>query len=480
MAEFAWKPQLKQALFMQRWEEEALYGGAAGGGKSDALLCEALRQVHIPHYRALILRDTFPQLEGLIARSYELYKAAFPKAVYNQSEKRWTFPSGAKIFFGYMQHENDKYNYQGKAYDFIGFDELTHFSKSQYEYLKSRNRPVGSGTRVYVRATANPDGKGMGWVKERFITPAPPMTTITEEEEIKMPDGKIVRKKMHRIFVPSTVFDNKKLLENDPDYLANLASLPEAQRNALLYGSWDSFMGQVFTEWKDDPAHYKDRKWTHVIEPFRVPGHWKVYRGFDWGYARPFSVGWYAVDTDGKVYRIREYYGCTNVANEGVKMDPVEVAENIKRIEGEDPNLRDRKIIGIADPAIFQSDRGESVAHMMERAPNFIYFQRGDHQRLPGKMQFHYRLAFDKNGECLFQVFNTCRNFIRTFPLLIYSTKDPEDVDSDCEDHIYDECRYVLMEHPISPKQTAAQEIRGDDPLDQRVPKNNRYEFFMV
>ena len=438
---------------MMRPEYEALYGGAAGGGKSDALLAEAMRQVNVKNYRGIIFRDTVPQLEGLISRSRDIYPLAYKGARYNDNKKVWLFPSGAKIFFGYMQREDDKYNYQGKAYDFIGFDELTHFTFTQYMYLLSRNRPMGPGTRVYVRCTANPDGKGLGWVKDRFITPAPPLTPIKDDYNVVSPDGKMITLSKKRIFVPSTVFDNQELLKNDPNYLATLAALPEAERNALLYGSWDSFTGQVFTEWKNDPEHYDDHRWTHVINPFMIPGHWKIYRGYDFGYAKPFSVGWYAVDDRGKIYRIKEYYGCTGQPNTGVCYDPTRQAQEIKRIESEDPLLQGRTITGIADPAIFDESRGESIARMMERSPNFIYFQPGDHKRIPGKMQFHYRFAFDKDGDCMFQVFNTCKNFIRTIPNLVYSSKHFEDIDTDMEDHIYDECRYVLMEHPIAPRQ---------------------------
>lgn len=404
-----------------------------------------------------------------MARSEEIYSRVSPKAKFNSNNKTWKFPSGAKIFFGYMQREKDKYNYQGKAYDFVGMDELTHFSYSQYQYIKSRNRPLGSGTRVYIRCTCNPDGKGMGWVKDRFVTPAPPMTTIYENVSVKMPDGSVKKMKKSRIFIPSTIFDNQILLDNDPDYLATLASLPEAERNALLYGSWDSFTGQVFTEWRNDPEHYKDGFWTHVIEPFEIPSSWKIMRGFDFGYAKPFSVAWYAVDHNGKIYRIKEYYGCTGEPNKGIEIHPYEIAKNIRNIEDNDPMLKGRKITGIADPSIFDESRGESIARMMERSPNFIYWVGGDNNRLAGKMQYHYRFAFNENGECMFQCFNTCKDFIRTIPMLVYSDTKAEDIDTDMEDHIYDECRYIFMEHPIAPRVNVLQQIDINDPLNQRI-----------
>lgn len=189
-----------------------------GGGKSDALVIEALRQVNIPYYKAIILRKTFPQLAELIDKTLNYYPRIYPGARYNGSSHTWTFPSGAKIIFGSMQYAKDKIKYQGQAYDFIAFDELTHFTWEEYSYLFSRNRPNGPGTRVYIRSTANPGGVGHGWVKERFITAAPPMRTIREDAVVRFPDGHEEHRQKSRIFVPSTVFDNKILLKNDDSY----------------------------------------------------------------------------------------------------------------------------------------------------------------------------------------------------------------------------------------------------------------------
>lgn len=479
MANTIWKPQPKQIMFLQRPEYEALYGGAAGGGKSDALLAEALRQVHIPYYRAIIFRKTYPQLSELIDRSREIYGPAFPRAKYNASGHYWAFPNGAKIYFGNMQRTQDRVNYQGKRYDFIGFDELTHFTWDEYAYMFSRNRPNGPGTRVYIRATTNPGGVGHGWVKERFITAAPPMTRITEEIEVKRPDGQIDRTTRDRIFVPASVFDNKILLDNNPTYTASLAMLPDAERKALLYGDWDSFSGQVFTEFVDDPNHYNDRENTHVIAPFRIPAHWRIYRGFDFGYTRPFAVEWIAVDEERRAYIIAEYYGCTGTPNDGVKMNPKDIAAEIKRIENEHPLLKDKNIVGVADPAIFEESRGESIAQMMA-IPHGVYFGRGDNKRIPGKMQYHYRFAFDGDGIPMLYVFNTCKHFIRTIKNLVYDEKHVEDIDTDGEDHIYDCVRYVLMENPISPKLREEKKKPQFDPLDMFTDNKQKYRFYGI
>ena len=461
---------------MQRFEDEALYGGAAGGGKSDCALAEALRQVEIPHYHGLILRKTFPQLSDLIERSTEIYKRAYKKAKYNEQKHCWTFPSGAKIYFGSMQHTKDRTNYQGKRYDFIDFDELTQFKWDEYSYMFSRNRPQGPGTRCYIRAQANPGGVGHGWVKERFITAAKPMETIWEEFKIRFPDGHEESRWKSRIFVPSSVFDNPILLENKPEYLTNLASMPLQERNALLYGDWDTFAGQVFTEWRNDSDHYLDRINTHVIAPFKIPDTWSVWCSMDWGYSKPFSIGWYAVDHDGRMYRIREYYGCDGTPNVGVCLEPSDVAREIKRIESEDVNLKNRRIFRVGDPAIWGSQGTESIGALMERER--VYFEKGNNARINGKMQVHHRLAFDESGIPMLYVFNTCRHFIRTVPNLVYSERDVEDVDTEGEDHIYDELRYVCMKNPVAPRKNVPPKLIVYDPLDLAPKEYGRYDYY--
>lgn len=398
-------------------------------------------------------------------KSHRIYPRAYPKARYNGSEHCWTFPSGAKIYFGSMPNTTSFVRYQGLSFAFIGFDELTHFTQQEYEYLISRNRADGPGTRVYIRATANPGGIGHGWVKARFITPVPPGVTQTVKLKVENPNGEKIEMTRKRIFIKSSVFDNEKLLENDPNYLANLASLPDAQRRALLYGDWDSFEGQVFTEWRDNPEGYSNKKNTHVIEPFKIPKHWRRYRSFDFGYSKPFAVQWWAVDEDGTVYLYRQLYGCKKDSpNVGLQWEPHEIARKIREIE--DTFERGNKIIGVADPSIWDNSRGKegTVITMMEREG--VYFNKGKNDRLSGLMQFHHRLAFDKNGRPALYVFKTCRQFIRTIPNLIYSTVNVEDIDTTQEDHDYDACRYFLMENPIAARIDVEEPIKHWSPLD--------------
>lgn len=459
MDNIAWAPQPKQQLFMSLPDFEALYGGAAGGGKSDSLLMESLRQIDHGNYKAILFRRTYQQLEELIDKSRRFIQAAIPAARYNSSTHTWVFPSGAKLLLRPMDREDDRYKYQGHEYQYIGFDELTHFSWAQYSYMMSRCRTSDPSLRCYIRASTNPGGIGHGWVKDRFIDAAKPYERIWEQ--IQVNEIKMLRS---RIFIPATIFDNQKLLENDPQYLASLGGLPEADRRALLYGDWNSFDGQVFREFKDDPAHYQDRRWTHVIDPFDIPPHWRIIRGYDFGYSKPFSVGWYAVDPDGTLYRIAELYGCNGTPNAGLNWDAGRQAREIAEVEHTHPNLIGRHISGIADPAIFEESHGESIAEIMRREG--ILFDPADHQRIAGKMQVHSRLAFDDNGKPSLYVFRTCKHFIRTIPALCYDQTRVEDIDTDMEDHIYDELRYVCMERPLANPITRPKPKRQYNPLE--------------
>lgn len=460
-----WRPQPRQAVMLSRGEDEVFVGGSAGGGKSETEVIAPLRQVEIPHFRGLILRKTYKELEELLGKAERYYPKAFPRARFNGSKYTWTFPSGAKIEFGNLEHTKDKYKYQGRAFDFIGFDELTHFLFEEYVYLGSRNRPNGPGTRVYRMSSGNPGGIGHGWVKDRFVTAAKPETTIWEKVEIVHPDGFIEVQWLSRVFVPSSLFDNQELMRNDPKYAARLAAMPEKERNALLYGDWDSFAGMFFEDFRTTPdlrmaaakglqmsekQLQKERRFVHVIDPFEIPNDWKIFRSFDWGSNKPFSVGWWAMDYDGVAYRILEMYGCTDEPNTGLHWTAERVAQEIRKVEQEHRWLRGKRIQAVADTAIWIEDGGPSIAERM--MSQGVYFQKADKQRLPGWDQVHSRLAFDDNGFPMMYVFSNCKAFIRTIPTLQYDDVKVEDLDTEGEDHVADEVRYFCMMRPIKPR----------------------------
>jgi hypothetical protein len=440
-------PNQKQLEFFKARERFIAYGGARGGGKSWAVRKKAAGlALTYPGIKILLLRRTFPELRDNHIRPITAELKGI--AVYKESDKTVSFPNGSLLRFGYCDSENDVQQYQGQEFDIIFLDEATQFTEYQFMTLTACMRGANSfPKRFYL--TCNPGGVGHGWVKRLFVDRAFRGTEVPEEYR----------------FISATVDDNRALLDADPNYVKLLDNLPPGLKEAWRYGRWDIFKGQVFTEWRNDPGHYADGLWTHVIDPFPIPAHWRIWRGFDFGYAKPFSVGWYAADEDGRLYRIREFYGCTE-DNVGVKLTPQEIAAQIKTIEEEDAVLRGRSISGVADPSIFDESRGQSVARMMAAAPNRVYWQPGDNTRLPGKMQFHYRFAFDREGRPMFQCFSTCKHFIRTIPVLCYDERKAEDINTAMEDHIYDECRYVLMENPMSPPLERVEEPPSSDPLN--------------
>ncbi|MGM9585148.1 MAG: phage terminase large subunit [Faecousia sp.] len=434
----------QQYQFLTDGHRHVGYGGARGGGKSWAVRTKAkMLAAAYDGIKILIVRRTFPEL--LNNHINPLRDELNGVARYNKSEKVFTFPNGSTIKFGYCATDSDLDQYQGAEYDVIFLDEATQL---QEMWIKKINACVRGVNRFPKRTyyTCNPGGASHGYIKRLFVD------KVYERDE--NPED--------YSFIQAKVTDNKALMASQPDYINQLKSLPPKLRAAWLDGKWDVYEGQFFEDFVDRPEHYLDRKWTHVIEPFEIPDGWKIYRSFDWGYNKPFSCGWWAVDYDGVVYRILELYGCRETPNEGVKWTPTQVCAEIHRIETEHRWLAGRNIHGIADPAIWDAETGESIAQTA--AKNRVYFSPGDHKRLPGWMQMHYRLAFDGNGYPMMYIFKNCKAFIRTIPLLQYDDHKVEDLDTSGEDHVADETRYFLMSRPISPRKVLPRDPYNESP----------------
>lgn len=446
-------PNEKQALFLTDTHKYIGFGGARGGGKSWAVRVKAvLLCLNYPGIKVMIIRRTYPELQEnhIIPLCEMLHCHAEDRtqrvASYNDSKKHITFPNGSRILFRYCDNEKDAERFQGTEVDVLFVDEATHQSEEKMDKLSACVRGVnGYPKRIYY--TCNPGGVGHAWVKRLFVD--------RQYKPGENPDD--------YSFIRSLVRDNLALMQADPEYVRKLEALPPKLRKAWLDGDWDIYEGQFFEEFADRPEHYIDRQWTHVIEPFEIPDGWRIYRSFDWGYAKPFSCAWWAVDYDGVVYRILELYGCTDTPNEGVKWTPERVFAEIHRIETEHRWLRGKTIQGVADPAIWDAETGESIADVAARYR--VYFDKGDHARLPGWMQVHYRLYFDDNGYPMMYVFKNCKAFIRTMPLLQYDEHRVEDLDTDGEDHVADEVRYFLMTRPIKPRKAPLPEAKQADPL---------------
>lgn len=447
------KPNPKQDKFLKAKVKNVGYGGARGGGKSWAVRAKAtILAAKYAGIRQLIVRRTYAELmsnhvKPLKVTYAELMKKKLVK--FNKTEMEFTFWNGSTIKFQYCDKESDTDALQGSEYDVIFIDEATQLLESQMKDIVACCRGVNNfPKRIYY--TCNPGGRGHAYIKRIFITKSYKPGENPNDYE----------------FIQAGVQDNKVLMKYQPDYIAQLEALPPARRKAWLEGSWDVFEGQVFEEFKDNPEGYESRQWTHVIKPFTPPKSWKIYRSYDFGYAKPFSCGWWAVDHDGCMYRILEYYGCRKgEENVGLKITADQQFREIARMEDEHPWLKGKKIEGVADPAIWDTSRGESVAETAEKYR--IFFERGDNKRIAGWMQLHYRLQFDENGYPMMYVFENCRDFIRTIPSLEFSTTNPEDVNSDMEDHIADETRYMCMMRPMSPIEPVAKEIHLEDPLNQ-------------
>ena len=456
-------PTPKQRLFHASVANEVLYGGAAGGGKSKAIVMDALmRCCRYPGTHAYLFRRTYPELEDTLIKEAT---ASYPRELgkYNVSQKTYTMTNGSVIHFRHCAAVQDMYNYAGAEIQWLYMDELTSFEYDIYNFLKTRLRAKKElGVVPIVRCASNPGNIGHAWVKDYFVDAGPYMSLVTKVQESEVLGR---RKKFTTQYIPAFATDNPYITE---DYIFELERKPKALRDALLFGHWTAFEGQVFVEWRADQAHYGDRVGTHVIEPFPIPPEWPRYMGFDHGYTRPWAATWFAMSPDNRLYQYRELYGSTG-PNKGDLKSPREIGQMI--IAAEEPERSENiRVDRIADPAIFDRSRGDSVADIIRDCDGRFggpTFRKGDNNRMNGLMQVHERLRMDGDGRPHVYVFKNCVNTIRTIPALPYSTTKVEDVDTDAEDHIFDTWKYVFQARPMPAEPVRRFHTRRRSPYDE-------------
>ena len=437
---------------------EVVYGGARGGGKTDASLGEWA--LHAKRYgqnaKGLFVRRTRVALEPTIERAKQIFTPL--GADWQEQKSRFIWPNGAVLYMRYLERDQDADNYQGHDYTRVYIEELTQFpDPSPVNKLKGTLRSA-AGVPTGMRATCNPGGPGHTWVKARYIDAG--AYNIVRETFDNPFDGSTVE--LGRVFIPAKLSDNPMLLENDPLYVAKLQQTGSAQLvKAWLEADWNVIEGAFCDGWSS----------RNVVRPFEIPKGWAKFRSFDWGSARPFSVGWWAVATDsfeaadgkiiprGAMVRYREWYGSTGKPNEGLKLTAEQVADGIRSREAEN-----ECVYGVADPSIFREDGGPSIAERMRL--NRIAWRPADNSRVPksgamgGWDQMRARIKGEEHP--MLFVFDTCRDFIRTVPVLQHDPHRPEDLDTEGEDHIADEVRYACMSRPW----IAQTPVRSGDPPD--------------
>lgn len=453
------RPNRKQTLFLKSKKKHVAFGGARGGGKSWVLRVKAILLANrYAGIKILIVRRTLVELRNNHIEPMKQILRGIAK--YNQTTRQFIFPNGSTITFEFYDSDKDEMKYQGVEYDVIFIDEATQFMESWLKIIAACCRGVNHFPhRIYY--TCNPGGPGHAYIKRLFVD-----RDFREDEDPEDYE-----------FIQSLVTENAALMNANPEYVKFLKNLPPKLKQMWLYGSWDITTGMYFEEFRNNPDGYKTRQWTHVIEPFPPKRHWPIYRSFDWGYAKPFSCGWWTVDEDGTVFRIDELYGVQYSGGEpipdaGVKWPPMKVFQAIKQHEEEHPYLKGKNVIGVADSAIWDGEQGESIADTAAKCG--VFFQPSDKARIPGWMQMHYRMMFDEDGYARMYIFKTCRNFIRTITTLMYDEHKAEDLDTSGEDHAADETRYFCMLPKIKVKEELVAELPawGGDPLDQFARRN--------
>jgi hypothetical protein len=441
-----------QEDFLAASEQEVLYGGAAGGGKSYAVLADAIRDMQHPQFRGLIVRRSLDELRELIQKSQELYPKIFGKNItWSESRKEWSYLGGGRLWFSYLEKDQDVLRYVGQAFSYIAFDELTQWPTPYcYNFMRSRLRTTSPDLKTYIRATTNPGGPGMAWVKKMFVDPAPWgksfwATDIDTGETMVYPESvfNAITKKYEphpkaglplfkRKFIPARLYDNPYLTMTD-GYEANLLSLPEIERKRLLEGDWDAYDGAAFTEWN---------RALHVVEPFDIPTNWRKFRSCDYGYGSYAAVLWFAIDPDDRLYVYRELYVS--------KMLAVDLADEVRWLERDDGRIS----YGVLDSSCWakRGDPGPSIAEqMIARKVNWRPSDRSKGSRVAGKQEVHRRLKVDENTEEPgLMIFSNCTHLIAQLPLLPLDKNNPEDIDTNSEDHLYDALRYGLMTRPRS------------------------------
>lgn len=430
-----------QTDFLGASEREVLYGGSAGGGKSYAMLADPLHGLNHPNFSGLLVRHTTEELRELIQKSQELYPRAVPGIKWSERKSQWTSPQGGRLWMSYLDKDTDVTRYQGQAFNWIGFDELTQWaSPYAWDYMRSRLRSAHSNEiGLYMRATTNPGGNGHSWVKKMFIDPGASSkafwaTHVESGETIRFPKGhsKEGQPLFKRRFIPASLFDNPYLAESG-DYEAMLLSLPEHQRKQLLEGNWDVNEGAAFPEF--------DRK-IHVIEQFDIPESWTRFRACDYGYGSYTGVVWFAVSPDEQLIVYREMYNS--------KVTASDLADLILEAEASDGGIR----YGVLDSSLWHNrgDTGPSLAEqMIHKGCRWRPSDRSRGSRIAGKNEIHRRLQVDDFTEKPRIVFmNNCTNIIAQLPSIPLDKRNLEDVDTNAEDHLYDALRYGIMTRPRS------------------------------